>query len=249
VSSCHSGEDSVPGKIEKMVKKSARVLRKRGVSVQYGVDATRIVETLDFSCGDNPEAAQRLEAIRIREQEGGGGGEEREGKEGEQEEGEEAPSAVAQGAGTTLAPHSTTTASTVSNSTNSSKALFRTVFFGFPRASDLTGVNPENLALLAGFFSSSQQVLIPGGTVVLLMHISWLEVEGEGMVANDQFETWGVEGIAAKAGLVRLKTLPFTLTDFPTYRPRDVVGRGWTPNDAIFHVLGRATEWPAHSLR
>jgi hypothetical protein len=34
VSSCHSPEEGVPQKIGRMVKKSARVLRKRGVSVQ-----------------------------------------------------------------------------------------------------------------------------------------------------------------------------------------------------------------------
>ena len=93
----------------------------------------------------------------------------------------------------------------------------------------------ENRALLRQFLRSVAPLLEPGaGCVLVLLHICVLDG-----VPNDQYVSWGVDSVASEAGWGRVAAVPFQPQSglLRLYQPRDVVGKPFAPDAALFHVL------------
>lgn len=107
---------------------------------------------------------------------------------------------------------------------NEETRYFSRIFFCFPYASATD--QKANESLLSGFFASAARLLRKDGRIVLLLNICFDE---NCNVAVDQWEEWNLENIAAQHGLKRVAARAFDPQEFPEYQPRRANGEAFVP--------------------
>eukprot|EP00941_MAST-03F_sp_MAST-3F-sp1_P005176 g5176.t1 len=203
-------EDFSSTRLCKIIRKNIRILGKRGVIVQHGVDATNLLQTIDWNACEH-EVKKIIQNAEVKKDEN------------------HRPTDDIDLVVTGTSERKLEMSSQVPHK-------FDRIIFCFPRATTITGSHPDNLVLLRRFFESAKTLLATNGCIALLLHVCVLNgVRDDQYDTWGVDEIVSSSGLI-RTNILPCSFDNSSL-DFPGYQPRARDGRAFHPDEAFFHIL------------